>query len=345
MATRSGINNTLKTADKYDVQVAIHTDTINEGGFVENTLQAVAGRTIHTFHTEGAGGGHAPDIITAAGKLNILPSSTSPTNPFTKNTLPEHKDMLMVCHHLDPKIPEDVAFADSRIRRQTIGAEDVLHDMGVISMMSSDCMAMGRIGEVVMKTWQLANKGKKQQGVMAGDSEYNDNNRIRRYVAKYTINPAITCGVSDYIGSIEVGKYADIVLWEPKMFGAKPTMILKSGVISYGVMGDASSSIITPQPRLLRDMFGGYGLAREVINLTFVSTCAHKSGIKERLNLGRNVVPVRNTRNLTKRNMKLNTQMPNITVDPQTYDVYVDGKLVYSDPADALPLTQRYFMY
>ena len=270
-ATGSGIDYTLRAADKYDVQVAIHTDTLNEGGFVEYTINRFDGRTIHTFHTEGAGGGHAPDIIKAAGLNNVLPSSTSPTIPYTKNTITEHLDMLMVCHHLDPKIPEDVAFADSRIRKQSIAAEDVLQDMGVISIMSSDCMAMGRIGEVVMKTWQLADKMKTQRGLFDGDSEYSDNNRIKRYIAKYTINPAITVGISNYIGSIEVGKYADLVFWEPKMFGAKPKMIMKSGMLSYGVMGDASASIITPEPRILRHFWGAAGSAKSDINMTFVS--------------------------------------------------------------------------
>lgn len=344
-ATRSGIDYSLRTADKYDVQVAIHTDTLNEGGFVEHTIKAFGGRTIHTFHTEGAGGGHAPDIITAAGYNNVLPSSTSPTNPYTEDTIPEHLDMLMVCHHLDPKIPEDVAFADSRIRKQTIAAEDVLQDMGVISMMSSDCMAMGRIGEVVMKSWQLADKMKKQRGQFEGDTEYSDNNRIKRYVAKYTINPAITCGVADYIGSVEVGKYADLVLWEPKMFGAKPKMILKSGMITYGVMGDASSSIITPQPRFLREIFGSCGKAKETCNMTFVSKYAYEHGIKEELGLKKNVLPVGGVRNLTKRDMIFNCETPDIKVDPQTYNVTINGELITSDPAQELPLAQRYFLY
>lgn len=344
-ATRSGIDYSLRTADKYDVQVAIHTDTLNEGGFVEHTIKAFGGRTIHTFHTEGAGGGHAPDIITAAGYNNVLPSSTSPTNPYTEDTLPEHLDMLMVCHHLDPKIPEDVAFADSRIRKQTIAAEDVLQDMGVISMMSSDCMAMGRIGEVVMKSWQLADKMKKQRGQFEGDTEHSDNNRIKRYVAKYTINPAITCGVANYIGSVEVGKYADLVLWEPKMFGAKPKMILKSGMITYGVMGDASSSIPTPQPRFLREIFGACGKAKKTCNMTFVSKYAYENGIKEKLGLERNVLPVGGVRNLTKKDMIFNCKTPHIKVDPQTYDVTIDGELITCDPAPVLPLAQRYFLY
>ncbi len=344
-ATPSGIDYSLRTADLYDIQVAVHTDTLNESGFVENTIERIAGRTIHTFHTEGAGGGHAPDIIVVAGHLNCLPSSTSPTNPFTSNTIPETKDMLMVCHHLDPKIPEDVAFADSRIRKQTIGAEDVLQDLGAISMMSSDCMAMGRVGEVVMRTWQLADKCKKQLGSLAGDSKYNDNNRIKRYVAKYTINPAITCGMDEYIGSVEVGKHADLVLWSPQMFGTKPDMIIKSGMISYGVMGDANASIPPSQPKLMRHLFGSYGKGLSSTNLTFVSSYAYDHGIKEKLDLDRVVLPVKNTRNLTKRNMKLNDALPVITVDPQTFDVYADGKLVYLDPADTLPLTQRYYMF
>lgn len=344
-ATGSGIDYTLRAADKYDVQVAIHTDTLNEGGFVEYTIKRFGGRTIHTFHTEGAGGGHAPDIIEAAGINNVLPSSTSPTIPYSKNTITEHLDMLMVCHHLDPKIPEDVAFADSRIRKQTIAAEDVLQDMGAISIMSSDCMAMGRIGEVVMRTWQLADKMKKQRGQAEGDSEYSDNNRIKRYIAKYTINPAITVGISDYIGSIEVGKYADLVFWEPQMFGAKPKMIMKSGMLSYGVIGDASSSIITPEPRMLKHFWGADGSAKYDINMTFVSRYAYEHGIKEELNLRKNVLPVGKVRNLTKKDLIFNDASPNIHVDPQTYDVTIDGELITCDPANEVALTQRYFLY
>lgn len=344
-ATGSGIDYTLRAADKYDVQVAIHTDTLNEGGFLEYTIKRFGGRTIHTFHTEGAGGGHAPDIIKAAGLNNVLPSSTSPTIPYTKNTITEHLDMLMVCHHLDPKIPEDVAFADSRIRKQSIATEDVLQDMGAISIMSSDCMAMGRIGEVVMKTWQLADKMKIQRGQIEGDSEYSDNNRIKRYIAKYTINPAITVGIADYIGSVEIGKYADLVFWEPHMFGAKPKMIMKSGMLSYGVMGDASSSIITPEPRMLRHFWGAAGSAKGDINMTFVSRYAYEHGIKEELKLEKNVLPVGGVRKLTKKDLIFNTATPNIDVDPQTYDVTIDGEVITCEPSTELPLAQKYFLY
>ncbi|MDK0709580.1 urease subunit alpha [Clostridium perfringens] len=344
-ATLSCIDHALETADKYDVQVSLHSDTLNETGFVEDTIKSIGGRCIHSYHTEGAGGGHAPDLMKVASKNNIIPSSTSPTNPYTVDTLPEHLDMLMVCHHLDPKIPEDVAFADSRIRKQTIAAEDVLQDMGALSIMSSDTMAMGRIGEVIMRSWQLADKMKKQRGPLEGDSEYIDNNRIKRYVAKYTINPAIAEGISDYIGSIEVGKYADLVLWEPAMFGAKPKMILKSGMIAYGVMGDSNASIPTTQPRTMRELFGLTGKARQHVNMTFVSTYAYEHGIKEELGLERNVLPVHNVRNITKKDMKFNSETPKIEIDPQTYDVTVDGKLITCEPARELPLAQRYFIY
>lgn len=344
-ATLSCIDHALETADKYDIQVSLHADTLNETGFVEDTIKSIGGRCIHSYHTEGAGGGHAPDLMKVASKNNVIPSSTSPTNPYTVNTLPEHLDMLMVCHHLDPKIPEDVAFADSRIRKQTIAAEDVLQDMGALSIMSSDTMAMGRIGEVVMRSWQLADKMKKQRGPLEGDSEYIDNHRIKRYVAKYTINPAIAEGISDYIGSIEVGKYADLVLWEPAMFGAKPKMILKSGMIAYGVMGDSNASIPTTQPRTMRELFGLTGKARQHVNMTFVSTYAYEHGIKEELGLERNVLPVHNVRSLTKKDMKFNSETPKIEIDPQTYDVTVDGKLITCDPARELPLAQRYFIY
>jgi urease subunit alpha len=344
-ATPAGINTTLTAADKYDVQVAIHTDSMNESGFVEHTIEAIAGRTIHTYHTEGAGGGHAPDIMVIAGHLNVLPSSTSPTNPYGTDTVAEEHDMLMVCHHLNPQSPEDVAFADSRIRKQTIAAEDVLQDIGALSMMSSDTMAMGRIGEVVMKTWQLADKMKKQRGPLEGDGEYDDNNRIKRYVAKYTINPAIVSGVRDYVGSIEVGKYADLVLWEPKMFGVKPMMILKCGMISYGIMGDASSSLPTTQPRSMRALFGAEGEALNKTHMTFVSTYAYEHGVKEKLNLERIVLPVRNLRNLTKKDMIFNTALPDIQVDPQTYNVTINGEVITCEPFKDFALTQRYFLY
>lgn len=345
-ATYSGIDNSLKSADKYDVSFAVHTDSLNEGGFVENTINAFGGRTVHTFHSEGAGGGHAPDIMVVAGQKNILPSSTNPTNPFTANEIDELFDMVMVCHNLDPKLPEDVAFAESRVRKQTVAAEDVLHDLGAISMMTSDAMAMGRVGEVAMRTWQLADKMKLQRGSLEGDSEFDDNNRIKRYVAKYTINPAITAGISDYVGSIEVGKYADIVIWEPSKFGTKPKMVLKSGVIAYGVMGDASSSLPTPQPRLMRHLFGAYGKAQKESSITFVSTFAYNEGIKERLGLEKNILPVHNARNLTKSNMKLNNYCPKtIKVDPQKFNVTIDGELITCEPVETVPLSQRYYLF
>ncbi|RHH69998.1 MULTISPECIES: urease subunit alpha [Vagococcus] len=345
-ATSAGIDNSLKAADEYDVQFAVHTDSLNEGGFVGNTLDAFAGRTVHTFHTEGAGGGHAPDIMVVAGHDNVLPSSTNPTNPYTVNEISELFDMVMVCHNLDPKLPEDVSFAESRVRKQTIAAEDVLHDMGALSIMTSDAMAMGRVGEVAMRCWQLADKMKKQRGPLEGDSEFNDNNRIKRYIAKYTINPAITNGVSDYIGSVEVGKFADLVIWEPAKFGAKPKMVLKMGMITYGVMGDASSSLPTPQPRLMRDLFGAYGKAVETTNITFVSTYAYEHGIKDQINLGKVVLPVHNTRNLTKRDMKLNNYSPKtISVDPQTFDVKIDDELITCEPIDQVALSQRYYLF
>ena len=345
-ATRSAIEYSLQAADKYDVQVAIHTDTLNEGGFVEHTIDAVAGRVIHTFHTEGAGGGHAPDIIKMASQLNVLPSSTTPTMPYTVNTIAEHLDMLMVCHHLDPKVPEDIAFADSRIRRQTIAAEDVLQDMGIISMMSSDTMAMGRIGEVVTRTWQTASKMKVQRGTLKGDADHNDNNRVKRYVAKYTINPAIVNGISDYVGSIEVGKMADLVVWDPAFFGAKPKFIFKGGMLSLAAMGEANASIPTCQPVLMRKMFGAYGKALASTCATFVSTYAYEHGVKETLGLDKEVLPVKNVRNLTKKDMKLNDVLPkSLEVDPQTYDVKVDGVSVTCEAATELPFTQRYYLF
>ena len=323
-ATYAGIDNSLKVADKYDVSFAVHTDSLNEGGFMENTLESFQGRTVHTFHTEGSGGGHAPDIMVFAGKENILPSSTNPTNPYTTNAIGELLDMVMVCHHLDPKIPEDVSFAESRVRKQTVAAEDVLHDMGALSIMTSDAMAMGRVGEVAMRCWQLADKMKAQRGPLEGDSEFNDNNRIKRYVAKYTINPAITNGIADYIGSVEVGKFADLVIWEPAQFGAKPKLVLKGGMLTYGVMGDAGSSLPTPQPRIMRKLYGAYGQAVHETNLTFVSQYAYDHGIKEEIGLNKIVLPVKNTRNLTKRDMKLNDYAPKtIRIDPQTFDVFI----------------------
>ena len=345
-ATYAGIDNSLKVADKYDVSFAVHTDSLNEGGFMENTLESFQGRTVHTFHTEGSGGGHAPDIMVFAGKENILPSSTNPTNPYTTNAIGELLDMVMVCHHLDPKIPEDVSFAESRVRKQTVAAEDVLHDMGALSIMTSDAMAMGRVGEVAMRCWQLAYKMKAQRGPLEGDSEFNDNNRIKRYVAKYTINPAITNGIADYIGSVEVGKFADLVIWEPAQFGAKPKLVLKGGMLTYGVMGDAGSSLPTPQPRIMRKLYGAYGQAVHETNLTFVSQYAYDHGIKEEIGLNKIVLPVKNTRNLTKRDMKLNDYAPKtIRIDPQTFDVFIDDELVTCEPIHTTSLSQRYFLF
>ena len=345
-ATYAGIDNSLKVADKYDVSFAVHTDSLNEGGFMENTLESFQGRTVHTFHTEGSGGGHAPDIMVFAGKENILPSSTNPTNPYTTNAIGELLDMVMVCHHLDPKIPEDVSFAESRVRKQTVAAEDVLHDMGALSIMTSDAMAMRRVGEVAMRCWQLADKMKAQRGPLEGDSEFNDNNRIKRYVAKYTINPAITNGIADYIGSVEVGKFADLVIWEPAQFGAKPKLVLKGGMLTYGVMGDAGSSLPTPQPRIMRKLYGAYGQAVHETNLTFVSQYAYDHGIKEEIGLNKIVLPVKNTRNLTKRDMKLNDYAPKtIRIDPQTFDVFIDDELVTCEPIHTTSLSQRYFLF
>ncbi|ATH75676.1 urease subunit alpha [Streptococcus thermophilus] len=345
-ATYAGIDNSLKVADKYDVSFAVHTDSLNEGGFMENTLESFQGRTVHTFHTEGSGGGHAPDIMVFAGKENILPSSTNPTNPYTTNAIGELLDMVMVCHHLDPKIPEDVSFAESRVRKQTVAAEDVLHDMGALSIMTSDAMAMGRVGEVVMRCWQLADKMKAQRGPLEGDSEFNDNNRIKRYVAKYTINPAITNGIADYIGSVEIGKFADLVIWEPAQFGAKPKLVLKGGMLTYGVMGDAGSSLPTPQPRIMRKLYGAYGQAVHKTNITFVSQYAYDHGIKEEIGLNKIVLPVKNTRNLTKRDMKLNDYAPKtIRIDPQTFDVFIDDELVTCEPIHTTSLSQRYFLF
>jgi urease subunit alpha len=344
-STPSVINASLQVADLYDVQVSIHTDTLNEAGFVEDTLAAIGGRTIHTYHTEGAGGGHAPDIIRAASFANILPSSTNPTMPFTRNTIDEHLDMLMVCHHLDSKVPEDVAFADSRIRPETIAAEDVLHDMGIFSMMSSDSQAMGRVGEVITRTWQTASKMKRQRGPLPEDSERNDNFRAKRYVAKYTINPAVTHGISAYVGSVEPGKYADLVLWKPAFFGVKPEMILKGGFITAAKMGDANASIPTPQPVVYTKMFGASGLALSRSCLTFVSSAAAKSGIAEQLGLKRLVLPVKDCRKIAKADMRYNDRMGNIQVDPENYRVMVDGEPIACEAAVELPLTQKYYLF
>ncbi len=344
-STPQAIDICLGVADKYDVQVSIHTDTLNEGGFVEDTIAAFKGRAIHTYHTEGAGGGHAPDIIKAAAFPNVLPSSTNPTMPFTRNTLDEHLDMLMVCHHLDKNNKEDVAFADSRIRPETIAAEDVLHDMGIFSMMSSDSQAMGRVGEVIMRTWQTADKMKKQRGTLDTDCERNDNNRVKRYISKYTINPAITHGISEYVGSVEVGKIADLVLWRPDMFGVKPEMILKSGFICASKMGDANASIPTPQPVIYTDMFGGEGQAANRTAVTFVSQYAYEHGIKEELGLNKQVLPVKNCRNIGKKDMAYNDRIAKIDVDPETYTVRVDEEEVTCEPFSELALARRYFLF
>ena len=345
-ATPAVIDHCLNVADKYDVQVAIHTDTLNEGGFVEDTIRAMKGRTIHTYHTEGAGGGHAPDIIRAAGEPNILPSSTNPTMPFTVNTLDEHLDMLMVCHHLDKRIPEDVAFADSRIRPETIAAEDVLHDLGVFSMMSSDSQAMGRVGEVITRTWQTASKMKEERGALPEDEgKGNDNFRVKRYIAKYTINPAITHGISRYVGSVEEGKLADLVLWNPAFFGAKPDMVIKGGMIVASKMGDANASIPTTQPVFYQPMFAAHGKAKYETCLTFVSKAAMEEKVKEKYHLEKQVVPVENCRNIGKKDMKLNSATPVITVDPETYEVTADGVSLTSKPAKKLPLTQLYSLF
>jgi urease subunit alpha len=343
--TPAAIDCCLSVADAYDIQVAIHTDTLNESGFVEDTLAAIKGRVIHTYHTEGAGGGHAPDIIKACGEPNVLPSSTNPTRPYTINTVDEHLDMLMVCHHLDPAIAEDVAFADSRIRRETIAAEDILHDLGAFCMISSDSQAMGRVGEVVTRTWQTAHKMKVQRGPLPEDDDWSDNFRAKRYIAKYTINPAITMGVGHLVGSVEVGKLADLVLWKPAFFGTKPSLILKGGAIAAAPMGDPNASIPTPQPVHYRSMFGAYGKAMDSTCLTFVSKAALDSGIADRLGLNRRLEAVRNTRNISKADMKLNDYQPVISVDAQTYVVKADGVELLCEPADELPLAQRYYLF
>ena len=343
--TPAAIDACLSVAEETDTQVAIHTDTLNESGFVEASIAAFKGRTIHTYHTEGAGGGHAPDIIKVCGESNVLPSSTNPTRPYTVNTLDEHLDMLMVCHHLDPGIAEDLAFAESRIRRETIAAEDILHDMGALSMMSSDSQAMGRIGEVITRTWQTAHKMKIQRGSLPGDQSQNDNVRVKRYVAKYTINPAITHGIAHEVGSVEVGKWADLVLWEPAFFGAKPTLILKGGMINLALMGDPNASIPTPQPVHYREMFATRGGALGSTSLTFVSQAAEAAGIAEIYGLTKRVVPVRGIRSLRKSDMVHNNRQPKITVDPETYQVVADGEFLTCEPAKVLPLAQRYFLF
>ncbi|MEL6372401.1 MAG: urease subunit alpha [Pseudomonadota bacterium] len=345
--TPAAIDNCLSVADDHDVQVMIHTDTLNESGFVEDTIAAFKDRTIHAFHTEGAGGGHAPDIMKVAGLPNVLPSSTNPTRPFTVNTIDEHLDMLMVCHHLDPSIPEDLAFAESRIRKETIAAEDILHDMGALSMMASDSQAMGRVGEVIIRTWQTAHKMKVQRGPLPEDQgSGNDNTRVKRYIAKYTINPAIAHGMSAHIGSVEVGKLADLCLWSPAFFGVKPDMILKGGAIAAAAMGDPNASIPTPQPVHYRPMFGAYGSAMTRTSLTFVSQAALAGGIGARLGLQKDVVAISNVRGgISKASMVLNDATPAIEIDPETYEVRADGALLVCDPASSLPMAQRYFLF
>ncbi|MDH1882823.1 urease subunit alpha [Empedobacter sp. GD03797] len=345
-ATPSTIDAALKVADKYDVQVAIHTDTLNEGGFLEDTMEAINGRVIHTFHTEGAGGGHAPDIIKSAMYPNVLPASTNPTRPYSVNTIDEHLDMLMVCHHLSKNIPEDVAFADSRIRPETIAAEDILHDMGVFSIMSSDSQAMGRPGEVISRTWQTASKMKDQRGEIEEDKGHdNDNFRAKRYIAKYTINPAIAHGISDYIGSVEVGKIADLVIWKPAMFGVKPEMILKGGFIAGSKMGDPNGSIPTPQPVIYRNMFGSFGKAVQKTNITFVSQASIDNGTIDSYNLNRVFLPVKNCRNIGKKDLIHNDKTPNIEVNAENYKVYVDGEYITCEPSEVVPLAQLYYLF
>ena len=343
--TPAAIDNCLSVADMHDVQVAIHTDTLNESGFVETTLDAFKGRTIHTFHTEGAGGGHAPDIIKACGQMNVLPSSTNPTRPYTVNTVDEHLDMLMVCHHLDPRIPEDVAFAESRIRRETIAAEDILHDLGAFSMIASDSQAMGRVGEVITRTWQTAHKMKTQRGTLPEDSSRSDNFRVKRYIAKYTINPAIANGIATEVGSIEPGKLADLVLWNPAFFGVKPVLILKGGFIVTAAMGDPNASIPTPQPVHYRPMFGAFGEALKQCSVSFVSEAAQSAEIARQWGLRKPTLAVKHTRKITKKDMRLNDYTPEISVDAETYEVRADGDLLTCEPAESLPLAQRYFLF
>ncbi|MDA0770935.1 MAG: urease subunit alpha [Chloroflexi bacterium] len=344
-STPSAIDTCLSVGDDMDVQVLIHTDTLNESGFVETTIDAFKGRTIHAYHTEGAGGGHSPDIIKICGQLNVLPSSTNPTRPFTVNTIDEHLDMLMVCHHLNPRIPEDIAFAESRIRQETIAAEDILHDLGAISMISSDSQAMGRVGEVIIRTWQTADKMKRQRGPLPEETGDNDNFRAKRYIAKYTINPAIACGISDHVGSLEVGKLADICLWTPAFFGVKPDMVLKGGTIAAAIMGDPNASIPTPQPAHYRPMFGAYGGSRTASSVTFISQAAIDQGIPEALGLRKQAVAVRNTRSVNKLSMIHNDALPEIEVDPETYEVRADGVILTCEPSSVVPMAQRYFLF
>jgi len=343
--TPAAIDCCLGVADDYDIQVTIHTDTLNESTFVEGTIAAFKGRTIHTYHSEGAGGGHAPDIIRICGEPNVLPSSTNPTKPYTVNTIDEHLDMLMVCHHLDPNLPEDVAFAESRIRGETIAAEDILHDLGAISMMSSDSQAMGRVGEVITRSWQTADKMKKQRGSLPGEKNGSDNIRIKRYLSKYTINPALAHGMAHVIGSIETGKLADLVLWKPAMFGAKPEMVIKGGVIAWAQMGDPNASIPTPQPVFMRPMFGSFGRATGSTALAFVSQLAKQMGVGKAYGLTKQIAAVKGCRQVGKKDLKWNNAMPRITVDPETYEVHADGELLTCEPAKTLPLAQRYFLF
>ncbi|MFW0742896.1 urease subunit alpha [Aliarcobacter butzleri] len=343
-STPNAIDTCLSVADDFDVQVAIHTDTLNESGFVEATVGAFKNRTIHTFHSEGAGGGHAPDIMKVAGLANVLPSSTNPTLPYTKNTIEEHLDMLMVCHHLSPKIPEDVSFAESRIRGKTIAAEDVLHDLGAISITSSDSQAMGRVGEVIIRTWQVADSMKQQRGALEGDDERSDNNRIKRYIAKYTINPAIACGIDEYVGSVEVGKMADLVLWNRAFFGVKPEIIIKGGFIALAMMGDSNASIPTPEPNMYRPMFGSLGRASSATSVIFTSKVA-SSNLKDKLGISKEVLHVKNTRNIGKANMKLNDFIGDIEIDSETYDVKINGELIKSNYVEKVPMARRYFMF
>lgn len=343
--TPAAIDTCLSVAERYDVQVAIHTDTLNEAGFVENTIAAFKDRTIHTYHTEGAGGGHAPDIIKVCGEAKILPSSTNPTRPYTRNTLDEHLDMLMVCHHLSPSIPEDVAFAESRIRRETIAAEDILHDLGAFSMIASDSQAMGRVGETIVRTWQTAHKMKVQRGALREETGDNDNARAKRYVAKYTINPAIAHGISQYVGSVEEGKMADLCLWNPAFFGVKPELVIKGGAIAYAQMGDANASIPTPQPIHMQPMFGSFGAARSLSSVSFVSQAAMERDVPAQIGLQKPALAVSGTRQIGKRDMKLNDALPQIEVDPQTYEVRADGELLTCEPATVLPMAQRYFLF
>jgi urease subunit alpha len=343
--TPAAIDCCLRVADEHDIQVTIHTDTLNESGFVEATITAIKGRTIHTYHSEGAGGGHAPDIIRICGEPNVLPSSTNPTRPYTVNTIDEHLDMLMVCHHLDPSLPEDVAFAESRIRGETIAAEDILHDLGAISMMSSDSQAMGRIGEVITRTWQTADKMRRQRGRLPGEQGSNDNLRIKRFISKYTINSALSHGLAHLVGSVEVGKLADVVLWKPAFFGAKPEMVIKGGIIAWSQMGDPNASIPTPQPVFMRPMFGAFGSAPGPISIAFVSRACHDHNVAAGYGLTKRIEPVRNCRQLTKKDLRWNDATPKITVDPETYTVTADGEALVCEPAAVLPLAQRYFLF